>query len=166
MLRLHIARITTAATAAVALATAIVAVPQAAQAAPASVPAPPCHGASCVGQQPTLGNWNRNCAQGIYNGNLGAYTDSAYDVTTFTLPAWAGGASVTLRYSPYCAANWARWNGGDSYTDYWVETWDGRTARGYSGNLPNYTTMVDGTQLARVCADESQDQVSGCSGWY
>jgi hypothetical protein len=126
----------------------------------------PCDGPSCVGQEPTLGNATHNCTQGIYNPHLGAYTDSAYDVTTFSLPAWSGGGSVTLRYSPYCAANWARWDGGNDYVDYWVETANLKTESAYSGNLPNYTLMLDGTQLARVCADNVVAQVSGCSGWY
>ncbi len=134
-------------------------IPTAAQ---AYVPGPPCSGSTCVGKNPYITNQQgASCVSGSSNGNNGAY-----DVTTLTLTGNAGGGSVTLRYSPYCAANWARWNGGNNVINYWVETRDGRTAGGYSGNSPDYTTMVDGTQLARVCYDNVVAQVSGCSGWY
>jgi hypothetical protein len=142
--------------------------PHAVQAA-AVVPAltgQPCYGASCVGKQPTLSNANGNCVQGVYNPYLGTWADGAYDVTTLTLTADAGPGSVTLRYSPYCAANWARWNGGSKFVNYWVQTADLRPAGGYSGNAPNYTTLLDGTQLARVCYDNVVAQAHGCSGWY
>jgi hypothetical protein len=60
-----------------------------------------------------------------------------------------------LRYSPLCAANWARWNGGVDNLQYWIQTKNGNQAPGTSGQAPDYTTMVDGTQLARVCISSS-----------
>jgi len=153
--------------AALLLTAAVTAAPLLAVAPPAlALTGQPCYGSTCIGKSPMLSNANGNCVQGAYNPYQGTWAEPAYDVATYSLPAWSGGGSVTLRYSPYCAANWARWDGGNNYVDYWVETRDLRPAGAYSGNSPNYTTMVDGTQLARVCADNVVSQVSGCSGWY
>lgn len=115
--------------------------------------APACYGAGCVGKSPYVVNRaGVSCAA------------DAYDVVTIGLAGY-GSTSVTLRYSPSCAANWARWNGGTSL-DYWVQTADGRTASGYGGSAPYYTTMVDGTQLARVCVYSGFDGTQNCSGWH
>lgn len=128
-------------------------------AAHASVPgAPPCYGSSCVGRDPNISLNGASCVSG-YEGS-----EAAYDVETIGLQGY-GSTSVTLRYSPLCGANWARWNGGISL-DYWVETKDGRRASAYGNQGPAWTTMVDGTQLARVCIFSGFDDTENCSGWH
>jgi hypothetical protein len=166
MFRLKFRRAAAVSAAALFMATAAIALPRAASAAPAapSATAGPCWGPSCIGKSPLVdSNSQRDCVKGIANPNQGGYADAAFDVVT--IPADNG--SVTLRYSPLCAANWARWNGGQADGDtYWVETSDGNqsnTADAYA--LPNFTTMVDGTLLARVCWWDATGYVGGCSTW-
>lgn len=152
-LRITAAMVITAATLAAGLLTAT-------GTAQAYVPGPPCYGSSCVGQDPYITNrQGQNCVNGTDSG------DNAYPVVTYDLPGYGSSGAVTLRYSPFCGANWARFDGSIGL-DYWVETADGRTAGGYGLNLPNWTTMVDGTQLARVCVYSGFDDTEGCSGWY
>lgn len=119
---------------------------------------PPCYGATCVGKDPNISLRDVSCVNGFENDG------KAYDVVTIGLAGY-GNTSVTLRYSPTCGSNWARWNGG-TWLDYWVQTADGRRASGYGGSAPPYTTMVDGTQLARVCIFSGFDDTQNCSAWY
>jgi hypothetical protein len=172
MLRLKFRRAAAASAAALFMATAAIALPgaaSAAQAAPAGLAAPsatagPCWGHSCIGKSPLWGsNSQRDCVKGIANPYQGGYVDAAYDVVTIPTDM----SSVTLRYSPLCAANWARWNGPQMEGDtYWVETSDyNLSSTGDSYKLPNYTTMVDGTLLARVCWHDAAGQVGNCSTW-
>jgi Protein of unknown function (DUF2690) len=175
MLTLKFRKTVAAPAAALFIATAAVAVPgaaSAAQAAPAGPAAPsasagPCWGHSCIGKSPYVGSTSqRDCVKGIANPYQGGYVDASYDVATFP----AGDGSVTLRYSPLCAANWARWNGpqkGTSKTIYWVVTSDNNASeQDDSDNLPNYTSMVDGTLLAKVCWSDNVSYITDCSGWY
>lgn len=119
---------------------------------------PPCYGASCVGQSPYIVNREgRNCV------------DGAIDLATVAAPGEAT-ETVTLRWSEFCHANWARFNGVHINPTYWAETWDGHR------ELPRgsgYTYMVDGNQLARAGIKASLFQgdscASGnvtCTGWY
>jgi hypothetical protein len=166
MFRIKFHRAATVSAAALFMATAAIALPGAASAAQAapSASAGPCWGPSCIGKSPLVdSNSQRDCVKGIANPYQGGYADAAFDVVTIT----ADNGSVTLRYSPLCAANWARWNGGQADGDtYWVETADGnRSNIGNAYQYPNYTTMVDGTQLARVCWSDAAAYIGGCSTW-
>lgn len=123
--------------------------------------APPCYGSTCIGDDPYISSHGASCVYG-YDG-----ANAAYDVVTVGLAGYSSDTSVTLRYSPLCGANWARWNGGTDNITYWVKTkTDGRIAKGTSGQAPNYTTMLDGTQLAQVCLYSPFDDTQNCSGWY
>ena len=101
--------------------------------------------------------------KGIANPYQGGYVDAAYDVVT--IPTENGG-SLTLRYSPLCAANWARYTGSQYQFDYWVETKD-QNASGHQDAYfgSGYTTMVDGTLLAGVCWWDGAGQYGQCSTW-
>jgi Protein of unknown function (DUF2690) len=174
MLGLKFRRAAAASAAALFMATATVALPgaaSAAQAAPAGLAAPsatdgPCWGHSCIGKSPLVGsNSQRDCMKGIANPYQGGYIDAAYDVVT--IPTEYTGGGLTLRYSPLCAANWARYTGPKMQTGftYWVETKDQNASeRADSYNGSGYTTMVDGTLLARVCWVDS-GQYGQCSTW-
>ncbi len=114
---------------------------------PNYVPGPACDGASCVGQSPYITN-----RQGV------SCVDDAQDVPNAQVSGF-GGAVVRLRYSPSCQANWVALDQGSdpTYVVYYVETTDGTREYG-SSQHPFFTgyfsTMVDGTQLARVCLSE------------
>jgi uncharacterized protein DUF2690 len=173
MLTLKFRKAAAAPAAALFIATAAVAGPGAVSAAQAASAAPsaadgPCWGPSCIGKSPYVGsNSQRDCVKGIANPYQGGYVDAAYSVVT--IPGAHGGGSLTLRYSPLCAANWAVYTAppGQNQFDYWVETQDGNASGhqdAYNGSA--YTTMVDGTQLARVCWWDGADQYGQCSGWY
>jgi len=153
--------------------TAIVAAPQAAQA----ITGQPCYGSSCVGKSPTWSNSNGNCAQGAYNPYTGTWADGAYTVpgasVTVRHPTAATYATVVLRYSPYCHSNWARVDvdTGGASVRFWVVTIDGNSSEHALDNSSNFTTMVDGTQLAKVCAQALPDPADGspgpvCSAWF
>jgi hypothetical protein len=108
---------------------------------------PPCTGASCVGQDPqTLG-----CG--------GANGSSLASVT-----APGGGASITLRWSDWCQANWADISVSDWGDDWFTETANGHIER-YSGD-GTWTFMVDGTQLARACIQGYGHANYACTAWY
>ncbi|MGW4404793.1 DUF2690 domain-containing protein [Nonomuraea sp. NPDC004702] len=119
-------------------------------------PPPACVGATCVGRSPILCD------------------DEVRTVTSWKVPDW--NAYVELRYSANCAANWARYPSGSHPPLWmWAQTWDGRrTARvdlQYGGDGNRFTSMVDGTQLARVCAQNKYtpsdpDDPDLCSPWY
>jgi Protein of unknown function (DUF2690) len=175
MLRLKFRRAAAASAAALFMATAAIALPgaaSAAQAAPAGLAAPsatdgPCWGHSCIGKSPLVdSNSQRDCVKGIANPYQGGYVDAAYDVVT--IPTEFYGGTLTLRYSPLCAANWARFTGPKYQTQftYWVETND-HNASGHEDSYKGsgYTTMVDGTLLARVCWYDAAAYYGQCSTW-
>lgn len=94
---------------------------------------PPCYGSTCVGKDPQA---------------LGCSSDGQ-DLETVS--AIGGGASITLRYSAWCGANWVRLDGPSYWPPaYWVETADGQK----EATTGSWTMMVDGTQLARgaICS--------------
>jgi hypothetical protein len=77
---------------------------------------------------------------------------------------------VVLRWSAFCHANWAELTdsgvAGVGNSLYWAQTWDGHPEYGSGGN---YSPMVDGTQLARVCVlpdAQASDPTPNCSGWF
>ncbi len=170
MLTLKFRKTVAAPAAALFIATAAVALPGAASAAQAAPSATdgPCWGHSCIGKSPYVDSTTqRDCVKGIANPYQGGYVDAAYDVVT--IPTEYGAGTLTLRYSPLCAANWALFTGPEkkSSVDYWVETSD-QNASGHQNayNGSAYTTMVDGTLLARVCWRDGAGQNGNCSGWY
>lgn len=116
--------------------------------APAALAAP-CNGPSCVHVNPTTGS--------------GACLSGAYDIETVTAPG--GSASVTLRYSPSCTANWARLNSQTSGWNFYVQTY-------YDGHIENqigpayyFTYMVDGRQPARACIQGYSTYQWACTRW-
>ncbi len=124
----------------------------------AYVPGPPCYGPTCVGKSPYIVN-----RQGI------SCVNDAVNLKTVSAPGDGTSNQVTLRWSNYCHANWARWSGSNvNYADYWAETWNGHR------ELPHgyYTYMVDGTQLAQAVVVaytfNSNDCPNACgyTGWY
>ncbi|MFB7470068.1 DUF2690 domain-containing protein [Kitasatospora sp. NPDC056184] len=112
----------------------------AAAAAPAAVQAG-CHGSGCTGQDPRA----KGC-----------------DADARTVAdAWFGNVRLQLRYSPACAANWAKIEPAPLWWHFWVENRNGER-QDYRVGWPDssaYTNMVDGTVEARACSD------SGCTGW-
>ncbi len=117
---------------------------------------PPCFGPSCVGQSPYISNREgRTCVDGA---------------TSLATVDNYGGDTVTLRWSSFCHANWAQWNGTDiGYADYWVETSDGHREppRGY------YTYMVNGNEIARAAIVaptfsgwSCSQSIVVCTNWY
>lgn len=109
---------------------------------------PPCYGPTCVGKSPYIQNHEgRTCVSGDGESDNGAKTIGG--VTTHT--------EVNLRWSAFCAANWAQRVYGLS--PYFAQSADGHIQWGGSG----YSDMVDGTQLARVCI--SEPGATYCSGW-
>lgn len=92
----------------------------------------PCHGGTCNGQDPIADA----CANDAY---------TAASVQTSE-------GFVELRYSPKCAANWARISGSSPGTWFWVQNNSGDAQQYYvpAGNDSGYTNMVDGTPLARA----------------
>jgi hypothetical protein len=128
----------------------------AAPAASAYVPGPPCDGHTCVGKTPYTTN-----RQGI------SCVNDAVDVKGSTVNGSGDGSdnSVTLRWSAYCQANWARYNDPAylGYADFYVQTHDGHIERPHGGA---YTYMVDGSQLARACVKGFTVSYYTCSGWF
>ena len=120
-------------------------------------PTPPCYGSACNGKDPQ---------------SMGCAGSNAYTVTSFNIDH--GFATVSLRYSDWCHANWAtvstHINGGDG-GEFWVENknHDAQYWGFDEGNIPTtfWTNMVNGVPLARACV---KDNVSfpgspGCTGW-
>jgi len=115
--------------------------------------APPCYGASCVGKSPYITNREGvSCAAG------------AVDFATVDGPGDSASNQVTLRWSNFCHANWARWSGPDiGYADYWAQSYDGHR------ELPEgyYSYMVDGNQLARACVVAyTFSNYYACTNWH
>jgi hypothetical protein len=112
---------------------------------------PSCVGAACVGRNP---------------GGTDCSATAAPPLETVTVRG--GGATVGLRWSSYCRANWARWVSGTSspgYWDYWVETWDGHR-QGKTFPAGEWTFMVNGDLLARACIRGNYDPTPACTRWY
>lgn len=128
----------------------------AAPAASAYVPGPPCDGHTCVGKTPYTVN-----RQGV------SCVNDAVDVQGSTVDGSGDGASnsVTLRWSAYCQANWARYNDPAylGYASFYVQTYDGHIEWPHGGT---YTYMVDGTQLARACVKGFTVSYYTCSNWF
>jgi hypothetical protein len=107
-------------------------------------PTPPCYGDTCTGLDPQA---------------MGCGGDTAYDVASFT----AEDATVILRYSDWCHANWALviTTAGHG-EDFDVENTSGE-AQYYTVPLngESWTNMVDGTVLARACLFDGLY----CTGW-
>jgi hypothetical protein len=119
----------------------------------AADPQPPCYEWGCNGKDPhTLG-----CDQ------------SAYTITSF--PINYGSASVLLRYSTRCHANWTTIStpGYNIGANAWIENtygdWYSVGAVSY-GNA--WTAMVNGYPLARSCAVDNVSYTwanPGCTAW-
>lgn len=108
---------------------------------------PPCKGASCVGQDPQA---------------LGCGGPNGSSLASATAPG--GGATITLRWSAWCQANWANIDS-SSWSDGWyVQTANNQLER-YSGD-GTWTFMVDGTQLARACIQGDGHANYSCTAWY
>jgi hypothetical protein len=114
---------------------------------------PPCYGASCVGEDPTMTN-----PQGV------SCADTAVDLAT--VRSASDGYSVTLRWSNWCHANWTRWPSdtpSSASSGFFTRTSDGHVewSRGY------YTYMVNGYETAQACIiPYSPPHTPICSGWY
>lgn len=109
-------------------------------------PHPRCTGPTCVGKDPQT---------------LGCGGSNGTDLASVTAPG--GGATITLRWSDWCTANWADIS--EQWPDDWfVETADGHVER-YSGD-GNWTFMVDGVQLARACVQGYGHANYACTAWY
>ncbi len=106
-----------------------------------------CYGPSCVHRDPTSG-----CVDG-----------NSKELQTVLAPG--GIASVTLRYSPTCTANWARLNADTPGWDFYVQTYyDGHIEyRTWSASY--YTYMVDGRQPARACIRGYGSNSWACTRW-
>jgi Protein of unknown function (DUF2690) len=128
----------------------------AAPAASAFVPGPPCDGHTCVGKTPYTVN-----RQGI------SCVNDAVDVSGSTVIGSGDGLSnsVTLRWSAYCQANWARYNDPSNliYAHFYVQTYDGHIEWPHGDT---FTYMVDGTQLARACVKGFTVSYYTCSNWF
>lgn len=112
---------------------------------------PACYGGNCVHRDPGA----TDCG-----GSNGAR------LATVTAPG--GGATIELKWSAYCHANWARWVSGTSspgYWDYWVQTWDGHTEL-KTFQSSEWTFMVNGNLLARACIHGIYSSVPACTAWY
>lgn len=124
---------------------------------------PPCYGASCVGKSPYLMNRDReSCVSGVPGANNGAvtiaYIDSPGD--------GVDNNRANLRWSAFCGANWAQWEGGEpNYANYGAVSADNHQEPPEGSG---YTFMVDGTQLAQACVVpytfDWDDRV--CTGWH
>ena len=78
-----------------------------------------------------------------------------------------GGATIGLKWSAYCHANWARWVSGTSspaYWNYWVETAGHPEGKTFSAS--EWTFMVNGNLLARACIQGNFDPNPACTGWH
>lgn len=111
----------------------------------ASALAAPCSGPSCVHLNP-----QPDC------------TNGATELQTVVAPG--GSASVTLRYSPTCTANWARLNSQTSGWNFFVQTYDGHIET-QIGPAYYFTFMVDGRQLARACIQGYATDQYACTRW-
>jgi hypothetical protein len=131
----------------------------------ASVPgAPPCYGASCVGKSPYITNYQgQTCVQ------WGPSTSQqATDLQTVEGPGDGTSNQVTLRWSSFCHANWAKWSGTDpGYAVYWAETSDGHIQNPEGGG---YTYMVNGNLAAMACVNAYGFAISdgeySCTDWF
>ena len=77
------------------------------------------------------------------------------------------GETVYLRWSAYCEANWAQisdpgQDSEDDAPDWYVQTYDGNKGFPLGGQ---YTSMVNGVELARACAIPYAETTPGCTGW-
>lgn len=111
---------------------------------------PDCYGAGCVHVDPGA----TDCG--------GANSTLIEQVTVR-----GGGATVGLKWSAYCHANWARWVSGVSpaaYWNYWVET--AGHPEGKTFPASEWTFMVNGNLLARACIQGNYDPTPACTGWH
>lgn len=114
------------------------------------VPSPSCYGPRCINVDPQN---NSNCAAG----------DRAKTVDGTTVTPPGGGGTVWLRWSAYCAANWAQASN-ISGARWWVEGNGGPQGQAF-GNA-YFSRMVDGTRGARVCIQAiSAYNAPTCSPW-
>jgi hypothetical protein len=118
-------------------------------------PTPPCYGASCNGKDPHA---------------LGC--DGSFARTLASFPVSGGTATLSLRYSDWCHANWALVStpGNNFGVDFWVENSykDNESAGAVSGTSA-WTDMVNGIPTARACAVDNfkyPPTHPGCTGWY
>lgn len=121
----------------------------------ATASAAPCWGPSCVHLNPG-GGATSSCSSGT----------NARSLETVQPPG--GGAAVTLRWSNYCSANWAKCCGGPQagYWNYWVETSDGHREDKAGSNQAQWTWMVNGRLLARACIQGYATSGYSCTRWY
>jgi hypothetical protein len=136
-------------------------------AAQAAIPdAPPCIGASCVGKSPNITNAEgQSCVTGGYDGE-----GAATSLETVDAPGDGSTNQVTLRWSAFCQANWARWSGPSDdagYADYFSETTDGHIEYPEGSG---YTYMVNGVEAAKACVVSYtfswSDGVYACTNWF
>lgn len=118
-------------------------------------PTPPCYGSSCNGKDPHA---------------LGC--DGSFARTIASIPVGApGSATLNLRYSDWCHANWAMvaTPGPNSGVNYWVENANGDKQYGGAADYTNtWTNMVNGVPLARACAVDNYKYPPtkpGCTSW-
>lgn len=132
-----------------------------ATAAQAYVPgAPPCYGPTCIGFSPYITNHEgRSCAS------------DATSLQSVSGPGDGQSNVVTLRWSEFCHANWAKWTGSSpAYANYWVETGDGHREFPFGSG---YTYMVNGNLLARAGivaytfrGDQCGQSSVACTAWW
>lgn len=113
---------------------------------PAIALAAPCNGSSCVHGDPSAGCSN-----------------DAKSLETVTAPG--GSASVTLRYSPACVANWAKLSSQTSGWNFFVQTYYDGHIETQIGPAYYFTYMVDGRQPARACIHGYATTAYACTRW-
>ncbi|MFF1903617.1 DUF2690 domain-containing protein [Kitasatospora sp. NPDC058218] len=101
-----------------------------------------CYGLDCYTYDPI----DKGCS-------ADAYTAESMDTVYGT---------IELRYSPACAANWARISGASNGQLFWVENIRGEWMNWDAIGSTGYGNMVDGTIQARACVADS----SHCTGWH
>ncbi|MFF1903618.1 DUF2690 domain-containing protein [Kitasatospora sp. NPDC058218] len=101
-----------------------------------------CYGSSCWQSDPI----EMGCS-------TDAYTVESVDTVYGT---------IELRYSPACAANWARVSGASDERRFWVQNSNGQIAYWMTIGSTGYGNMVDGRSQARACFSDG----TTCTGWH
>lgn len=138
--------------AAVAVTSGLMVIPQAAHA----DPTPPCYGNTCTGKS----------AQATGCDSVG----NSYWVDS--VPVNGGQQAMYLWYSSWCGANWAELVspnvnlGANDYVENANNQYEYGGAKDYADT---YTTMVDGSVLAKACVIDNKNfppSKPGCTAWH
>ncbi|MFF1903616.1 DUF2690 domain-containing protein [Kitasatospora sp. NPDC058218] len=101
-----------------------------------------CYGLDCYTYDPI----DKGCS-------ADAYTAESMDTVYGT---------IELRYSPACAANWARISGAKNGQVFWVENMSSGFDIWHAIGSTGYGNMVDGTVQAHACVEDGYH----CTGWH